>query len=1272
MQFIVIFLFLGLVTTKTASTYPVPTCRGQCTTATTIPSIGQKTAWVGNGDIEITIGYSQNNFVSVKLPFVIDWVQSLLYPTVDRSETYNVTAIFQYNGILEPYVMHSLPDDLVPHTADILGNILSQLIIDDEIVPIGDMLTAFWNTHKRLLLADYVPSTLTFVSQDIGGKGEQTFGIPYFGNIRPLSVNQVTFAKCKIKMPPAPGAYNGWAPASTPPTNFSPSSTYTCADFVKQYIALANCNVSIPYQNGEGWTPFFFASCLQSYGLNLINADGTSALNTPAAINFLDTVLKPMLLASRTGTEYMVNASSPSMKAYLSTPESEWDPFATFPLGMMTTLIPATTPQGMAELTGAKPPAVTQCYTPDNVGPNYVWVLTVSSRAPPLQQYLGFDWLRYNALIVQQSSNVSAPVQLTPLGQSYLAANRLPYMISGRTSPPFVALINKTPNLQIVQDVNTKGISLSAPSAPTSWEARSIAEGVYNGLFACLGLKNLSSAYCANRTSVLMNFLNLRPCLSSNPGDIEYIKIQNPGQDVCSGVYFTSYARWNTSRINKTCTIQYQSTMTGVTLVTTSFVPPRTLLDGDALILSNETFEAVFTLISVIIHICAFLLAMTNIDIYVTSLESYFKLELVRVDFRSLFIASIFLGTGVWIQSEGTCIPIELKANVCGVTGQASVQFWAGLQVAQLFINIAFSIISTLVAQYALRLLLAAKHDTSVTQAIQVNGQMSVKKSDNALVNVTVQQNISSFDMNQSDQRQDKIKHFMAELVDTRWSWCMFFVSGSIQSANMILAYWIGLQTIELSSDFTSTLPSYILVVEWLGGTFFLGLANYAVFRLYGSPYARYAIASVLPLCIVFIQWINLVASTFKFKSMTTLPPTTWISTYAGILVGVFCLAAIVVFLHNSKHVSMSEKDHAIKKWGDNANRKMKEQGDELRAIGSTTTRAHRDKLANKAFETDLKKANLITFWRPYKLSILFSKYVAGQKLPVHLTNKPEVTYWAPPTLKMLQTPMKEIMAPKELFNRYATKLPADTAPKMFDHPLAGECFRQLLTEQKSPENYQFLEEVNDYKEMHKRGLDPSTSYMIAKAMYLTWFKSIDGVSFQDLELYVLLPSREETKETGSMFDKKEPSKEKGKPTNPFLGVGSERVNVSGDLINEVYTRLCVREAPVDLFDKTYAELLTKVVNPLSSNVMAVAGFENINHQFNLPCVPQNTQPSVMVTEQLPNSPVRESRAQTNSTSSPLLNGIKSSDVYRHSPQMSVHHLSVDAPATLPGTVESS
>ena len=1297
-----VFILINVIihTFATSPVYPPPTCRGDCTvTRPTIPYIGQNTTWIGNGDIEITLGYSQNNFVvPIKVPSVTGWVSSLLYPTVDRPETYNVTAILQYNGILEPYNMHSLPNDLVPHSADILGNILSKLIVDGEVLPIGNMLTAYYNNHGISLLDYFEPTTLTFVSQDIGGQGQQTYAEPYFGNIRPLSANKAVFNKCNIKLPPAPGAYNGWAPPSTPPADFTPSSTYSCADFVDAYIALAKCNVTIPFQNGEGWTIFFFSSCAQDYNLNLLNADGTSALSTPKWINFLDTIIRPMLLSSKTGTEYMVNASSPSMQAYLSTPEELWDPHAGFPLGMYTTLIPATTPQGMAYLTAAKPPAVGQFYTPGKNAPNYPWTLTVSPRAPALQQYLALDYLRYCAGIVQQSNNVSAPPPpLTPLGQTvYYAQGRLPYMIPGRTAPQFVNLINTTPNLQIVQDLFLKGRSVNYPLSPFPGDAKAIVDGYYNGLFACMGLKNLSTVYCANRTVLLVNFNNLRACSSTNPGDIEYITVQNPGQDnICNGIYFTSYARWNVSRVNQTCTIQTTSTMINVELEYTTFVPPRDLLDGDALLLTNVTFEAVFTLVAVIVHICTFLSAMLNIDFYVTSLESYFKSEINKLDYRSLFIASIFMGTGVWIQTELTYDPITLEANVCGVSGQATVRFWAGLQVAQLFINVIFAFSSMVAAQHALRLLLTAQHDTELL-LIQPNSKIqdntSDKKSDKAPVNVAGELNISDFNANQSDQRIDRIKGFMTNLVDTQWSWFMFFVSGSIQSANMIFAYWIGLQTIANSSEFTSTLPSYILVIEWLAGSFFLGLANYTVFRLYGSPYIRYAIASVLPLCTVFVQWINLSASEFEFKSLETFPSTTWNSTYAGVMVGVFCLVTMFLFMHNGKRVSMSEKDHAIIVW---KNKLVKLVNEQVKRIMDLTTRivdTHRDELANNAFKTSVGQAGLTRVWRPYRLGVIYWSYSSSKNLPIELTDQKQqqkTVYRAAPTEKMLQTGMNEIMASKELFVRDARSYPNDMSPLMLDHPIVRERVKQFFEEEKGTENYLFLEEVEEYKELHALGLEPIASFMIAKAMYLTWFKSIEGVEMKEIGLYQLLPvvavDDDFNKKEGkvSMFDKpdeKEEEEEKNKKkkektktkTSPFLGIGAMLINVSANKANKIYDSLSAGKAPADLFDETHEEILRKVVDPVRGRIMGMKNFANGNRQINLPCNSKNNklqqspvQQSLSMAVVLPSSPVRES--SIHSTSSPLISGIKS-DAYRKSPNMTNHSLPQSSP--LPGTVE--
>ncbi len=1293
-----------LVSATVPGNWPAPTCRGACTTATTstvIPYIGQETAWIGNGPIKIRLGYSQGNFVvAIKIPAITGWVESLWYPTVDRPGTYNVTVALQYNGILEPYNMHSLPDELVPDSADILGNILSQLIADGEVLPIGSMLTAYFNNHRINLLDAYEQSTLTFVSQDIGGQGQQTYGTPYFGNIRALTANTPIFNKCHIKLPPAPGAYNGWAPPSTSATNFSPSSTFGCAAFIDAYIALAKCNVSVPFQNGEGWTPFFLASCAQEYYLNLVNADGTSAIDSPKFIEFLDTIIRPMLLASKTGTEYMVNASSPSIAAYLATPEEEWDWLAGFPLGMLTTLIPSTIPQGMAYLTAAKPPAVGQYYTPGPTAPNYIWTLTVSSRSPPLQQYLALDWLRYSSIIIQPSTNVSAPVTLTQLGQTvYLAQSRLPYVISGRTAPQFTNLINTSPSLQIQQDLFTKGKSVSYPLSPPVWEAKSFALGFYNGLFACMGLKNLSTGYCANKTASLVNYNNLRACSAFNAGDVVYINIPDPGQDVCSGIYVTSYARWNISRVNVTCTIQSKSSMAGITQQYTTYYPPRNLLDGDPLVLGDETFDIVFSAVAIFCHIFAFLSAMASIDFYVYSLDAYYKNEIAKIDYRSLFAASTFLGTGIFLQTQLDYVPIELPANVCGVTGQASVRFWAGMQVVQLLVNIILAFVSMVVAQYALRLLITAKRDAAALQPLEIHIQSSDKKSDNAFIQVSAPQNISGFDENQSDQRRDKIKDFMAHLVDTRLSWFVFLISGSIQSGNMILGYWIGFQSVALSSDFAWTFDTYLLVIEWIGGSFFLGLVNYAAFRLYGATIIRYAIASVLPCCIVFIQWINLVSTRFEFASTvsSSLPSSTWSSTDAGFLVGALCFATLSFFFRNNQHVTISESRHALVVLKEKALKMLHDQSARMTDLATRTISAYRDEVANNAYESDVKKADLTKISRPYRLSILYWSRNAVQSLPIKIIGKHEVVHRAAPTQEMLKTPMSKIMSAKELFNRYAKNHPADTAFKMLDHPIIGDRFRQFLAKQFATENYLFWEDVNDYRELHKRGLEPIPAFWLAKAMYLTWFKSIDNVKFADIDEYILRPDETETDTDGngngngsskssSIYELKDEDygsgssgngngkdKAKGKKTDSFSGQGSSRVNVSGAQINRIYARLCLKEAPANLFDETYAEISQVVLDPLRPNVMAMDNFALGNHDLFLPCTPntnqqyhrhQQTLPSsalFVTTDQQHNhqnpstsSPIHESKGRTDSISSPNLNGVVKIDVVqRRSPQMS-------------------
>ena len=1289
MSYIGCMTIVALATTIPGN-WPPPTCRGQCTTATTIPYIGQETAWIGNGDIIVRVGYSQNNFVqTIKVPLLIGWVESLWYPTVDRPNTYNITVALQYNGILEPYNMHSLPDELVPDSADILGNILSQLIVDGEVLPIGSMLTDYFNNHRINLLDDYEPSTLTFVSQDIGGQGQQVYAMPDFGNIRPLTVNTVVFNHCNIKLPPAPGAYNGWAPPSTSASNFSPFSTYGCADFIDAYIALAKCNVSIPFQNGEGWTPFFLASCAQEYYLNLVNADGTSAINTPKFIEFLDTVIRPMLMASKTGTEYMVNASSPSISAYLSTPEEEWNWLDGFPLGMLTTLIPATTPQGMAYLTAAKPPAVGQYYTPGPIAPNYVWTMTASSRSPPLQRYLVLDLLRYSAIIVQPSTNVSAPAQLTPVGQNvYLAQKRLPYVISGRTNAQFVNLINTTPNLQIVQDLFLKGKSLSYPLAPPVWEAKSFALGFYNGLVACMGLKNLSTAHCANKTAELVDFNNLRACSAFNNGDVEYIDIQDPGQDVCNGVYVTSNAAWNASRVNKTCTIQSISSMAGITLQFKTFYPQRNLQNGDTLALGDETFDLVFGAVALFCHVFAFLSAMASVDFYVYSLDAYYKNEIAKIDYRSLIVASVFEGTGIWIQTQLGYVPVELPANVCGVTGQATVRFWAGLQVVQLLVNVVVSFWALVVAQYALRLLITAKRDALAAATLmhpaEIHIHSSDKKSDNVLFQVSAPQNISGFDENQSDQRRDKIKDFMAHLVDTRLSWCVFLISGSIQSGNMILAYWIGFQSVALSSDFAWTFNNYVLVIEWIAGSFFLGLVNYATFRLHGAPIVRYAIASVLPFCIAFVQWINLVSTRFEFASATLLPSSTWSSTDAGFLVGTFCFVTLAFFFRNNQHVSISESRHALVILKEKALHMLQEQSARMTDLATRTIGAYRDELANNAYEADVKLADLTKISRPYRLSILYWSRNAAQSLPIKIMGKHQVVYRAPPTLEMLKSPMTKIMTPKELFNRYATKYPADMAFKMLDHPITGDRFRQFLAGRRATENYLFWEDVNDYRELHKYGLEPIPAFMLAKAMYLTWFKSIDGVDFTNIDKYILRPDEDDTDTKGSsktsstMFDTDDQddgkNKDKDKKVNPFSGQGSSRVNVSGNQINQVYASLCIKEAPANLFDETYAEISKIIIDPLRGVVMGLENFALGNHGLFVPCTPtgnqqqhhrhQQTQHSSALAfgEQhqqqyhpFANSPKHESkRDRTSSISSPHLNGnVKVDVMQRHSPQMS-------------------
>ena len=1105
-------------------------CKGMCgpNAPTNILSIGGIYAEVGDGDIPFRTGIADPNFDPLDVYISGLWRNSLLTSSAYRNWTANVTISLQYNGILEAIDMYTWDPALIPDSPELFSSALPPNIQHGLIASIGPMISEFFTVNLYSLANDIPLQVGPYTFETVPPATEQPYGYEWFTNIRPLTVNTAPFIRCGIPIPPSPA---------------NPGS-YSYAQFSSDIIKLASppCNVPIPYEMLESWTPFLFAAWVQSHGLGLVNADGTSAFTNPAFIQVVETEMLPALLAAPNMTDQWINSTSPAMLRYLATPPKEWDYLQGWPLGLLTGPIPSAPPQAMAQLTSSKPPAVLQCFTPGLFGPGYGWFKTINARAQPFQQMLAEDWVRFNAQLFEVPENDTSPAIPTPLNLYYQAQKRLPISVKARASTAFQNLINANTNLQIANNVFQKSVPFLFPANTNPAEGKMITLGVVPGFLACIAKLKQPVPWCAAKVSLFINFLSLRPC--QGPGDVVYVN-----QDIgpCSGGT-TSFAQWDPERVNITCQVTDQSVMNVAASIP---VAPRGLMyNNDTLSLEPGYTGAIVSIVSVIIHVIIFTSAMASFDFYIQSMAKYAKTRRSRyIRWKSLLATSIFLGSGVWIQMELVFATIELTSSTCHVVGSASVRFWSGMMIVQLLMSISIAALAMIFTHFAIRDM-AFKHIEQDPKYLQVQGAQSLLSG--------TETDSSEFEMDadagDEEELRKNIDAFVDLIKDTSQSNAIFLMSGIVHSANIIFNYMLNSLTAELSSDFSTNSSPILLVVYWIIGSFIMGFIQRSMI-MFKLAILRNLVAVIPTVWIVLIQWTILeLEVSFEFDPRTNLPTTTTSATIAGFIVGGLSLITFCAFLWVNGKSSLTVLRH-----------KYKTVTQAFRGFGKKA----RNQMGNMYYRKEVAESNFDLFPRSFAIPMIQASYVASLDEPIDLSNKRDIRLKCVPKTVLLTRDVKVVINPDPLFHENDQDRLA-TLHQMFEHPLAGPAFHHQEHKTHSLENETFIRDTKRFRLTYSK----ETAFMNACCIFLYWVRCVKDVDFKNYS----------SDENQSLL------------ANDIKSKIDPIINIKGLVLKNLCFMLSRKRAPITVFDEADAAIV-EVLFPLRSKIITSPA----NHQIVLP-----------------------------------------------------------------------
>ena len=125
-------------------------CTGHCTALTFVPKIGTITATIGNGSINVSIGYSHVSFHTQKVTIGKTFVNEQSAKGVD------ISLQLMYCGVLDPNDFYKLPTSSLPHSPELNSEVMGINVLKGVIVPITEYMTRNFYT-KGYTLQEQIP-----------------------------------------------------------------------------------------------------------------------------------------------------------------------------------------------------------------------------------------------------------------------------------------------------------------------------------------------------------------------------------------------------------------------------------------------------------------------------------------------------------------------------------------------------------------------------------------------------------------------------------------------------------------------------------------------------------------------------------------------------------------------------------------------------------------------------------------------------------------------------------------------------------------------------------------------------------------------------------------------------------------------------------------------------------------------------------------------------------------------------------------------------------
>ena len=491
-------------------------CTGSCGPISIVPPVNTITAVIGNGPLNISVGYPHIAFHTQKLDFGMAFVNSKL------SQGTNISLQLVYSGVLDPNDYHKLPTNSIPHSPELYSEVMGINIAKGVIVSMTNYMTGNFYTKKYT-----IQSQIPLQAYDDVSSNNEWYGVPRVADIRGLNVNITTFEYCGLKLPP-PLDMNWTLPYS---------ESWNWYTFVNYTRDLHKCGVLIPYWLIECSTHPFIMAIIQSFGGSLLKTDGTSNIMSDNVYKATSDIIVPFLkYGGKEMVSNMINASAPGMTAYLENPSRDFSIPAY--LGQTTCDIPTDQPIGMSQTTAGKS-GISSSATPGQYTPGFYWSMTMSKAAlADNVSDIVWDWILFNSDFGSDS---------TFAYNYYKSKNTIPVMLNGRNKPFFQNLASKSTTWLYNQP---KGYSMLYPNNANEWIARFEEEGRLNMYIACLSPyhENQGIDYCRMRLHKSVNYLALRQC--RNDDLIMVLSVCESGGSI--GFRYVD-AQWDKAKLNITC-----------------------------------------------------------------------------------------------------------------------------------------------------------------------------------------------------------------------------------------------------------------------------------------------------------------------------------------------------------------------------------------------------------------------------------------------------------------------------------------------------------------------------------------------------------------------------------------------------------------------------------------------------------------------------------------------------------------------------------------------